>query len=382
MKICDVVLNSVWHDPRVTKQVEQYVKYGASVTCVGMTDKRLNEKKIAQYPCPVVLVDRDAVYGGKQRSIVKKLIREFSRIRSIRDAVVAQAPELIHANDLDALIPSYLASRKLKCKLVYDAHEINCDTRYYDKYRLYAQAMRMIERYIVKRCDLMVCVSNAAADHYVSEYHITRPMVVTNCISQDNVIREEVRKHEGFEILNHGMYRDARGFELMVESCDYLKDYPDIVLAARGLGPLEESLRKGAAQKETKNFVFYPPADPRDMIREAACSHVGVAITLPICLNYIMSISNRLFEYAAAGLPVIMSDIPEHRYLNDRYEIGIVIKENTPEAFAEAAVRLYQDREFYESCRRNAAVMSNEINWENEFRKLYDAECACLGCER
>ena len=51
MKICDVVLNSVWHDPRVTKQVGEYVKEGFEVVCVGMKCKRYDEAKIAAMPC-------------------------------------------------------------------------------------------------------------------------------------------------------------------------------------------------------------------------------------------------------------------------------------------------------------------------------------------
>ncbi len=374
MKICDVVLNSVWHDPRVTKQIEEYGKYGAELSCVGMMDKRYDAARVAQLSCPVVLVERNAVYGGKQRSVVKKIIREIYRIRSVADAIAAQKPDIIHANDLDALIPSYLAKRKLKCRLVFDAHELNAENRYYDKYRLYAWAMRAVERYIAKRCDLMVCVSNAAAEYYVEAYKIPKPLVVTNCIQQKEVPQAGLEKHAGFEILNHGMYRDARGFELMVDSCDHLKAYPEILLAARGLGPLEQSLREGAARQETKNFLFYPPADPKEMILEASASHVGVAITLPVCLNYIMSVSNRLFEYAAAGLPVIMSDIPEHRYLNENYHFGLVIPENTPEAFSEAVIRLYTDKTLYDACVEGAERLTREVNWEREFRKLLDIE--------
>ena len=107
---------------------------------------------------------------------------------------------------------------------------------------------------------------------------------------------------------------------------------------------------------------------------------VGVAITESICLNFKLSVSNKLFEYASAGLPVIMSDIPEHRYLNDKYQFGIIIHENTPEAFAEAVIKLYTDKEFYNKCAENAKKLSDEINWENEFSKLihFEKEC-CRG---
>ena len=106
----------------------------------------------------------------------------------------------------------------------------------------------------------------------------------------------------------------------------------------------------------------------------ASRSHVGVAITEPICLNFELSVSNKLFEYASAGLPVIMSDIPEHRYLNEKYGFGIVLPDNKPETFAQAVIRLYKDKEFYSRCAENARRLSEEVNWENEFGKLISWE--------
>ena len=69
-----------------------------------------------------------------------------------------------------------------------------------------------------------------------------------------------------------------------------------------------------------------------------------------------------------------MSDIPEHRYLNDKYQFGVIIPENTPKAFADAVLKLYSDKEFYESCAKNAKKLSDDVNWENEFEKLIELE--------
>ena len=370
MKICDVVLNSVWHDPRVTKQVNEYIKEGFEVVCVGMKCKRYDESKIAAMPCKVIITERDAVYGGKQKSIAKKLLREKYRIDAVVDAIVREKPDVIHANDLDALIPSYLARKKLGCRLIYDSHEICCETRYYDKYWLYNQFMKKTERYIVKRCDKMVCVSHSAAEYFQEEFRIEKPLVITNCILQKNVLGEYPQKHEGFEILNHGIFHDSRGLEMMRDSCPFFKQYGEIKMAARGYGGIEKQLKEQVAEAQLGNFLFYPPVDPAMLIPEAARSHVGVAVTLPVCLNFELSVSNRLFEYAAAGLPVIMSDIPEHRRLNDQYHFGIVIENNEQEAFEKAVLLLYTDRDLYEECSRNAHKLAMEISWENEFRQL------------
>lgn len=370
MKICDVVLNSVWHDPRVTKQVGEYVKEGFEVVCVGMKCKRYDEAKIAAMPCRVIITERDARYGGKQKSILKKLLREKFRVESVVRAIVAEKPDVIHANDLDALIPSYLARKKLGCRLIYDSHEICCETRYYDKYPLYARFMRMTERHIVKKCDLMVCVSHAAAEYFQKEFRIEKPLVITNCILRKNVLEEYPPKHEGFEVLNHGVFHDSRGLEMMRDSCSFFRGMEDIRMAARGYGGIEKSLKEQVARDRLDNFLFYPPVDPDLLIREAARSHVGVAVTLPVCLNFKLSVSNRLFEYAAAGLPVIMSDIPEHRYLNERYHFGVIIENNEREEFERAVLRLYTDPTFYAECSRNAHKLALDISWEMEFARL------------
>ena len=64
--------------------------------------------------------------------------------------------------------------------------------------------------------------------------------------------------------------------------------------------------------------------------------------------------------------------------MNDKYQFGVVIPENTPEAFARAVVKLYTDKEFYEKCVENAKKLSDEINWENEFGKLIELEKSLL----
>ena len=299
-------------------------------------------------------------------------MREKYRIDSVVQAIVNERPDVIHANDLDALIPSYIAKKKLGCRLIYDSHEICCETRYYDKYWLYNQFMKQTERHIVKRCEKMICVSHAAAEYFQEKFKIEKPLVITNCILKEKVLIEHPAKNEGFEVLNHGILHDSRGLEMMRDSCRFFKEYPEIKMVARGYGGIEKELKQQVADEQIDNFVFYPPVDPQMLIYEAARSHVGVAVTLPVCLNFKLSVSNRLFEYAAAGIPVIMSDIPEHRYLNDQYHFGIIIENNEQKAFEEAVLRMYKDKEFYDQCSCNAITLATDISWEMQFALLID----------
>lgn len=374
MKVCDVVLNSIWYDPRVRKQIVEYMAAGIDVTAVGLKCPRYDKEKIKLIPCEALIVNIDSSFDGQQKGIIRKLKRERLRINAVKEAILRIRPDIIHANDLNALIPAFAASRKLGCRLVYDSHEINVENYTTNGKSSVAGFMKAVEKYIVKRVDLMVCVSHAASDYFSSEYGIKKPMVVTNCALKKETLTEECEKHPGFEIINHGQFYPGRGYEEMIDAAELTSGYPDIKICVRGFGRLEASMQSKVKEKKLENFIFYPPVNVEQLIPEASHSHVGVAITKPICLNFKLSVSNKLFEYAAAGLPVIMSDIPEHRYLNDKYNFGLIIPENTPGALADAAIKLYLDKDLYNKLSENAKLMSQELNWENEFQKLINAE--------
>ena len=379
MKVCDVVVNSIWYDPRVRKQINAYMSAeGIDLSCVGFKCSKYDEEKVQAIPCHVDFAETNPKYKGRQRNPIKKILREKSVEKAITKAIISQNPDVIHANDLNALIPSYKAAKKLKCKLIYDSHEVYVENFFNQKKRLYAAYLKAKERHIVRHIDKMVCVSHVAADYFAKIYKIDKPMVVTNCsLKADRFVSE--KKNEGFEALNHGQFYAGRGYDIMVEAIPYLEDYPEIKLAIRGYGHLEQQLRARVAEFRTDNFKFYPPVHVKDLISSASLSHVGVAITEAICLNFKLSVSNKIFEYASAGLPVIMSDIPEHRYLNDKYNFGIILNENTPKAFAEALIKLYTDKDLYNEYSKNAIRLSEEVNWENEFERLVKCEKKLMG---
>ena len=374
MKICDVVLNSIWFDPRVRKQIKEYINNGVDVCCVGLKCRRYDEENIKMIPCPVKIVDYGEKYAGKLNSIFKKIRRVMLTNKIVKEAIIEFKPDIIHANDLDALIPSYYAAQELNCKLIYDSHEINTENYTTKKQKLWCFYLRLKEKRICKKVDQMVCVSHAAADYFVNEYGIKRPMVVTHGALEKEIKNISQEKNDGFEILNHGQFYAGRGYDIMIEAAELLKDYQDIHMALRGFGVLENTLKERAKDLKLNNVIFYPGVKVEELIPQASRSMVGLAITIPICLNFKLSVSNKLFEYAAAGLPVIMSDIPEHRYLNDKYHFGIVLRENTPEELKNAVLKLYNDKEFYKQCQKNAYLLSEECSWEREFGKLLKVE--------
>lgn len=372
IKVCDVVRNSVWYDPRVIKQIDEYVKADFDVYVIGEEDNRYNATEIERIPASVRIVKIKDKYKRFQNKI-NTVLKEISVCRSLAKEIAACKPDIIHANDLDALLAAYIATRNWKCKIVFDTHEV-----YTDNFGMASAVLKklfwsFVESWIIKRVDLVVCVSNAAADYFAAKYNIPKPLVVTNCAKRQRLHEHENVKSSYFEVLNHGQFYEGRGYDIMVEAAAISRN-TQIKYVLRGFGRMEPELRSFVDEKGLTNVTFAPPVKTTELIPAARTSHVGLAITVPINLNFKLSVSNKIFEYVSAGLPVIMSDIPEHRYLNDKYNFGIILKENTAECLRDAVMTMYENEELYREYSANAERLSEELNWETEFAKLLAIE--------
>ena len=376
MKVCDVVLDSVWYDPRVRKQIQGYLSNSVDLYVVGIEDYRYNKHEIDKLGCNISIVPTR--YAKSKAGFIKKLLRIYLSNKDLVKAIKDTNPDVIHANDLNALLPAYIASKKTGAKLIYDSHEIFIENIGISSNRILRFFWSNIERFLIKRVDLLVCVSHAAAEYLSQKYDVNNYMVVTNCCNKADIKKIVfTEKHDGFEILNHGQFYEGRGYDLMIQAAR-LSLNPNIRYGLRGFGRIEEELRTDVQKYGLSNVKFYPPVKVTELISSASKSHIGLAITIPFCLNFKLSISNKIFEYAAAGLPVIMSNIPEHAYLNDKYDFGLILKENTPEELHNTVMQLYNDKELYNRLSENSLRLSNDINWEKEFIKLVQFEKSLL----
>ena len=83
---------------------------------------------------------------------------------------------------------------------------------------------------------------------------------------------------------------------------------------------------------------------------------------------------NKLFEYMAAGLPVVASDFPAWRDIVEGNDCGICVDPTDPVAIAGAIEQLADQPERRRQMGANGRRMVLEkYNWEAESRRLLDA---------
>ena len=300
---------------------------------------------------------------GAVKKIRRRLARKQQAIRYLCDF----RPDVIHANDFDMLGLSYRAAKRCKAGLVYDSHEIFAENIGIAERKWMKRQIIRSERRLVRKVDRMISVSNAAAAYFEETYAVC-PTVITNCPMKNTLPLLE-KASDAFEVVYQGLMVRGRGYEEFTDAAALLPD--GIRLVLRGYGSLEPKLRAQIEEKHLSDkVVFAPPVEVAQLVQAASASHVGAVLSKPINLNFKLSVSNKVFEYAAAGLPVILSDVPEHRYLNEQYGFGVILDEVTPEKIAEAILALYRDKDLYSRLAENAKRMSEEMNWETESEKL------------
>jgi len=87
--------------------------------------------------------------------------------------------------------------------------------------------------------------------------------------------------------------------------------------------------------------------------------------------SYHFALPNKLFDYIQAGIPVLVSDLPEMKRVVEDYGVGEVLRleERNGEALAKR-VRSMVEGDRWEAYQQNSLRYREELCWENEQHRL------------
>jgi len=372
MRILHVVFNDVVDDPRVRRVADSLHAAGHEVEVVGFqTSATDRSARVKRLPYKVALVQRPPARYFPARHLVAKLWREHLWIRNF-DAVAPDTVfDVIHAHDVSALPFALRFARRGATPVIFDSHEIWTEEGAFASWPK-KWACQVYERALIRQCAAVITVTQFSADYIRKLHKIKSPVVITNCVHALDASQHSPKSEEHFEILYHGGLSRGRGCLQLLRAVQLLPDLSRVRLRFRGGGPALSELRELACSSARPSRILFDDAVPMDaVVRAATASHVGVVLTEDTCINNRFTVSNKLFEYAMAGLPVVMSDLPEHRRLNDEYAFGVVVTDLDPSCVAYAINQLETDSALYQQCRAGALRLSTEHHWEIEFKKQF-----------
>jgi glycosyltransferase involved in cell wall biosynthesis len=133
-----------------------------------------------------------------------------------------------------------------------------------------------------------------------------------------------------------------------------------------GYGDLADRVRASAARSDS--IYFHPAVAPHDVLRYAASADVGLSLIEDTCLSYRLCLPNKVFEYLMAGLPIIVSDLPEMAALVRERGIGAVARSLDPQGIGEAIARVLAMTPTARAA--NVRETAREFSWEAQEEEL------------
>ena len=294
--------------------------------------------------------------------------------RAVREGLRLRA-QVYHAHDLVTLPAAWAAARGRGALVVYDAHELFTEIGRLG--RVARAALRVLERLLIGRADRVVTVNDSIADELQRRYGVARPVVVMNCprlfggppSRERSALRARVGLGPGVPIvLFQGMFMPHRGLENLVRSA---RSFHRGHLVFMGWGPLRPELEALARAEGLSSRVHFTEGVPlRDLLAFTAGADLGAIPYRNVGLNNYLTSPNKLFEYCAAGVPVVASRFPELVKVVEGFALGRTFDPESPDDIAATVNALLDDPVALARAREGASRAARRFNWENESRAL------------
>ena len=362
VRVCHLTSVHLPHDTRIfEKECLSLVAAGYDVHLVApapAVNGRVRGVTIAAVP---------AARGRWARAIVTTA-RVFARALRVRAHVY-------HFHDPE-LIPVGLLLRALGKRVIYDAHE-DVPADILDKHYLprwtRAVLSRLVdlgERATVRGLSRVVAATPAIARRFPP----ARRAVVQNFPLPSEFPPERGAAYGSRALVATyvGLLQEIRGLVEMVQALGGVaaRHRVQMILAGRfDTRALEARLRALPSWR----YVDYRGILPRERVAQVfGEARLGLVLFHPTA-NHIESQPNKLFEYMAAGLPVVASHFPLWREIVEGTRCGLVVDPRDPQAIATAMCWLLEHPAEAEAMGiRGREAVRDRFNWRREETTLLD----------
>ncbi|HPZ21863.1 MAG TPA: glycosyltransferase family 4 protein [Bacillota bacterium] len=376
--VLHIVLNSFTNDSRVLRECRTLTAAGYQVHVFSLHETGLPLKETRD-------THELTRFALRTRSLPKSFFWQLFKYLECVWKMVQKGrllrPVLVHAHDRDALPIGYMIAKLARSKLVYDAHELWGHTAHAAKRPANVKKLAAkMERFIARRAAGVITVTQPIAQYMEESFGIEGVVLLRNLPyyrAREEFSRDAspLRRDLGIApdkiiLLYQGVISPHRGLELMVKATRYLRD--EFVIVILGNGILVPHLKELAADLGVAARVYFHPAvSPSDLAPYTAGGDIGISIIEDVCLSYHYCLPNKVFEYMQAGLPVVVSNLPEMRKVVEEYKVGLVLASWDPELIANE-LNVFLEKDLYRIYSENTGKAASLFCWEREEGKLID----------
>lgn len=331
------------------------------------------------YQVTLVVADGagDALVDGISIVDVGRPRHRLQRMMQTTGAVYRRAlavdGDIYHLHDPE-LIPIGLRLKRMGKVVIFDAHE-DVPKQLLSKPYLSTPARRWLslafahfERRACAKLDGIVAATPAIRDKFLRIHPNTVDVNNFPLPSEFDASTRWTDKKP--QVCYVGGIGATRGIGQLVQACALLRSSTRLSVAGRFSEPtLEAAVRALPGWPRVDLHGHLDRAGVRSVMARA----VAGLVTLHPTSNYIEALPVKMFEYMAAGIPVIASDFPLWRSIIDGERCGICIDPLDPNAIAEAIDFLVEHPDV--ACQMGAngrrAVVAT-YNWATQASRLLE----------
>ncbi|MCH7973815.1 MAG: glycosyltransferase [Bacteroidetes bacterium] len=271
-------------------------------------------------------------------------------------------------------LPIVTIFAKLKgAKVFYDCRELFGYLAGLKKRKILQFLLKIIERLFITHVDLIITTGELDSEFIEKEYGLTKTIVIRNLpkyykpLKPINFCQLLNIPTEKKILLYQGVVLHGRGLKYIFEALTELKNYVLIILGAGEELTYYKSLSKKLVIEN--KIYFLGKIKQNELLKYTAGADIGLSLIENLSLSYYYALPNKLFEYVMAEIPVLVSNLPQMEKVVNTYEIGLTVKDSNTEEIKNALKKL-EEETFYKKIKNNCKKASNDLNWENEVKKL------------
>lgn len=251
-------------------------------------------------------------------------------------------PDWIYASDPLACPVTLSLSAATPARVVYHEHDGPADDS--EDVSWFMRTVLAARRSMAVRAELCVLPNEQRAERFQRAHPTARVLTVWNCPSRDEVHRASSNRSSHLRVLYHGSIVPARLPTAVIEALSRLPQAVKLVIVGYetpGHNGYIDALKQRALEHGVSDQVDFVGAMPRaELMRHCATCDVGLAL-LPLHSSdtnerAMVGASNKVFDYMAAGLAVLVPETPDWRAIYADPGFGLCCDPESADSVADA----------------------------------------------
>jgi glycosyltransferase involved in cell wall biosynthesis len=379
-------------DERVEKEIESLQKAGFTVAIAVYTMQ--NKPAVELYHDYIIYRKNISRLLYKSSAAALILPYYFNFWYGFLDSILKKEQfHFIHIHDLPLSKTGYQLARKHNLKLICDQHEYYSNwivrTRHYNagigKIIQTFSNWSKYERKYLQKADLVITVADSLKEIYISQVKVSPEKVITlpntprmSDFDPANVNADIVKKYKSkFVLFYGGSLDELRGIDFILQGVSRLKkEIHNLLFLVAGKENRTFDLQSLVTQYQVEKEVEYVGWVPLSLLSSyVAASDVCLFVPRADNLEINNTIATKIYQYAAMGKPVIVSEARLMKEFVEANRLGFSVHFGNVEEFYQSIINLRSSPEMTEHIKSKAVTITNLYSWERtsmEFLEYYD----------